>query len=325
MVTYFLSENDVVAYLRDFFERYGRLDPIPTVWCPVTLSGVSLMKKMLPLVEEFHPNLAETITLAPVQVESGKSVHFEGTSEDDIRGKSVLLFDSSMHTGDTMRSCVKEAKKLGASAITTYSLVIKRGSSLVPTFWGVMIDDTDRIYFLLDRIPNGRLNAEPAADMAGNNKKISSVHLERLCEDHINREPITCGLKCLDRVSWGDRHFDMQAGENGACTYVLVNGSETIGYMSLHFANPISLFITEIAIDQRFEGRGYGGILMRFADTLARQSNCTWVRLNAVEDKVSFYEKFDYRLISGRAPISLDDKKYYPMEHKVVYNWLKPA
>jgi hypothetical protein len=59
---------------------------------------------------------------------------------------------------------------------------------------------------------------------------------------------------------------------------------------------------------------------MRFADTLARQSNCLWVRLNAIENKVEWYKKFGYSLIGGRVPISLDDKKYFPMEHKIIYH-----
>jgi GNAT superfamily N-acetyltransferase len=121
----------------------------------------------------------------------------------------------------------------------------------------------------------------------------------------------------------------MQAGEHKECTYVLQTGSGIVGYLSLHFSDPTCLFVTEIAVDKKYQskgkgknqrkGKGYGAILLRFADTLARQSNCLWVRLNAIEEKIPFYKGFGYRKIPGRKPIVLDNKKYFPMEHKVVY------
>jgi ribosomal protein S18 acetylase RimI-like enzyme len=91
-----------------------------------------------------------------------------------------------------------------------------------------------------------------------------------------------------------------------------------IGYLSLHFSDSTSLFITEIAVCETQQGNGYGPILMRFADNLARQSDCLWVRLNAIENKIGFYEGFGYKKIPGREPIKLDGEVYYPMEHRVM-------
>jgi GNAT superfamily N-acetyltransferase len=321
MVTHFLSTDEVRAYLRDFLLRLERLEPIPTVWCPVTVSGTTLLKEMLPLMQVDHPDLAKKISVVAVSVnKEDKSIKFETKNpESDITNKNVLLFDSSMHTGGTMRRSVTEALRLGAANVATYSLVMKRGSCFIPTFWGVMIDDTDRVYFLLKKIPNGRLDAGPEKDKDGNPRKSSYVHIQRLCEDHLKAKHINCGVISLDRVTWGDRHFDMQAGEHKECTYVLQTGGNIVGYMSIHFSDPNCLFVTEIAVDETCKKKGYGAILMRFADTLARQSDCLWVRLNAIEQKIGWYEGFDYRQIPGRPPIVLDDEKYFPMEHKVVY------
>ena len=319
MVTYFLSIDDVRAYLRDFLSRLERLDPIPTTWCPLTLSGTNLLKEMLPLMREFHPELAKKISVVAVGVDSTtRAIKFETSSpQEEIANKSVLLFDSAMHTGGTMCRSVAEAIKLGASNVATYSLVVKRGSNFIPTFWGVMIDDTDRIYFLLDKIPNGRLDVGPDKK-DGSERKIFCVHIQRLSEGHLSNPKVKCGVSSLDRVTWGDRHFDMQSGDHRECTYVLQTRSEIVGYMSLHFSDPSCLFVTEIAVDTTQKRKGYGAILMRFADTLARQSNCLWVRLNAIENKISFYEGFDYKKTPGREKIKLDDEVYWPMEHKVV-------
>jgi len=333
MVTYFLSNDEVRAYLCDFLVRLERVDPIPTVWCPLTLSGTNLLKQMIPLMKEDHPELAKKVSTIGVGIKN-KTVKFETKfPERDIANKCVLLFDSSTHTGGTMRRCVAEALKLGASNVATYSLVIKRGSCFIPTFWGVMINDTERIYFLLDKIPNNRLDSGPEKDKAGKDRKISCVHIAHLSEDHLKKPKVKCGVISLDRVTWGDRHFDMQAGENKECTYVLQTGSKIVGYMSVHFSDSTCLFVTEVAVGKKYQskrkgknqrkGKGYGAILMRFADTLARQSNCRCVRLNAIEGKIPFYKGFGYRRIPGRKPIVLDNEKYFPMEHKVVYLPLK--
>ena len=218
MVTYFLSDDEVRAYLRDFLVRLERLDPSPTVWCPVTKSGTALLKRMIPLMKNDHPELAKKISTVGVGIKN-KTVKFETEfPESEIANKCVLLFDSSMHTGGTMRRCVAKAIRLGASNVATYSLVIKRGSCFIPTFWGVMIDDTDRIYFLLDKIPNGRLDYGPEKDKSGKDRKISCVHIVRLCEDHLKTKLVNCGVISLDRVTWEDRYFDMQAGEHKECT-----------------------------------------------------------------------------------------------------------
>ena len=270
------------------------------------------------MVAKHHPELAKKITVVPVGIDSKtNAVKFEIDSPEQIANKSVLLFDSAMHTGRTMARCVNEAIKLGASNITTYSLVMKIGSYFIPTFWGVIIDDVDRIYFLLSKIPNGRLDSGPELNKDGTKRKIPSVFIRRLCEEHIKVPQVKSGVNSLDRVTWGDRHFDMQAGDHKECTYVLQTVSEIVGYMSLHFSDQTCLFVTEIAVDVSQAKKGYGAILMRFADTLARQSNCSWVRLNAIENKIPYYRGFGYEITPGREKISLDDEVYWPMQHKI--------
>jgi GNAT superfamily N-acetyltransferase len=320
MVTYFLSIDEVRAYLLDFLIRFQRLDPMPTIWCPITRSGKNLLRQIDILMKEYYPELAKKISVVYVEAKQNSPVRFVTENpREDINQKGVLLFDSAVHTGRMISECVAEAIKLGASHVSTYSLMVKRGSRFIPTFWGIMINDTDRIYFLLDEIPNLRLDAGPNKK-DGIPKKIHCVHIQRLCESLLKKTAIECGVDALDRVTWGDRHFDMVAGGHDECTYVLQMGDEIVGYLTLHLSEPRCLVITEIAVDKKQQGKNFGGILLRFADSLARQSNCVWVRLNAIENKIGYYEDFDYKTIPGRDPIQLDDIKYFPMEHKVIYH-----
>jgi hypothetical protein len=81
---------------------------------------------------------------------------------------------------------------------------MKAGASFVPTIWGVTIDETDRAFFLLDEIPNHRLDA-------GNpEKKQPPVHVERLDQRHKDRPAVTSGVESMDRPKWSDRLFQMR-------------------------------------------------------------------------------------------------------------------
>ncbi|MGB7748416.1 MAG: GNAT family N-acetyltransferase [Verrucomicrobiia bacterium] len=89
------------------------------------------------------------------------------------------------------------------------------------------------------------------------------------------------------------------------------------GYLSLHFSDDKCLFITEIAVDEK-QKKGFGAILMRFADTLARQSNCLCVRLNAIENKITFYEGFG-ALLGCFVAGSVAKLK---LKNRVVFRWI---
>jgi GNAT superfamily N-acetyltransferase len=295
------------------------------------VSGVDLLDEMRLLMKKRHAELPKNILFIPIRVnkDDGRIIFAAESPETHIANKNLLIFDSSMHTGGTMCRAVNEAIKLGASNIVTYSLVIKKGSCFIPTFWGMTIDDTDRIYFLLNEIPNSRLDSGPERYTAGKYRKIPYVHIERLSKEHLKKPSVKCGVRSLDRVTWSDRYYDMQSGEHNGCTFVLQTGACVVGYMTFHFSSPDCLLVSEIAVDKKYQskgkgkqrrkGKGYGAILIRFADTWARQCNCRWVKLNAIEQKIPWYKSFDYELILGRDPIVLDDEKYFPMQHKVVY------
>lgn len=78
--------------------------------------------------------------------------------------------------------------------------------------------------------------------------------------------------------------------------------------------------LDEIVTDPELRSLGYGGILMRFADTLARQGKCRVVRLLAIKSKIEYYEKHGYSRVGGESAIRLDDEEYQPMEKAVLYH-----
>lgn len=320
MITYFLGLEETRAYLRDFLGRLERFVAPPTVWCPVTRSGQALVKEMLGLVAQEFPNMAETVQVLPISVDHGnKSVRFLGGDPAvQLRGQSVLLLDGAIHSGGMMSRVAAEVLRFEPAELSSYALVIKRASRFVPTLWGLMIGETDRAFFLLDSIPNNRLDA--AGHNAAKTKKQPHVHIERLNDTHVKLPPVASQVPSMDRITWSDRVFQMQASEHHTCTYVLQHGAAIVGYLTVHGVEADFLMIDEIAVDQNQQKKGYGGVLMRFADTLARHADCRYVRLLGIDQQVDFYKGFEYRLLEARDPIILDAETYRLMERAVLYH-----
>src|SRR5579884_2104899 len=227
MVTYFLGEDEVLAYLRDFLERLTKFDPLPSLWCPMTRSGDAIQKLLNGLIAEKHPEIIERISVLPLDLSKDEKIVFptEQNPEKDINGKRVLLFDGAIHSGRTMSLAAAELLRLGAADVCSYSLVVKRGSSFFPTLWGLMMDETDRAFFLLSEIPNNRLHAG-ACQVENSGRSPACVHIRRLCDEHLSKEMIKSEVPSMDRVTWSDRNFDMHAGGHQRCTYLLEQGTK---------------------------------------------------------------------------------------------------
>jgi len=81
--------------------------------------------------------------------------------------------------------------------------------------------------------------------------------------------------------------------------------------------------IDEVAVDQKHQGRKLSGTLIRFGETLARQSDCRMVRLYAVSTKVEYYKKFGYHVASEK-PIRLENEEYILMERALLHRLPEP-
>ena len=316
MNTHLLSRTAVRAYLRDLLANIQRMQPRPAVWCPMTRSGTVLLREMREIMAEELPGLASGFSIVTIDADDKGAVFFRNREPGDIEGKPVFLFDGAVHSGTKMTNCAQALFNAGAAAVLTYSLVLKHSSSFIPTLWSLSIADTDRAFFLLDAIPNNRLDAGPHQHAP------PCVHIRILSESDAASQPVESGVSSLDRVTWGDRHFDMQL-DSGRTTYLLQTATGIGGYLTVNRATPGILHVDEIVIGTAARGAGLGGILLRFAETLARQSDATFVRLHAIEERISFYEKHGYHPVPGTHALRLDAEVYRLMERPVLYH-LRP-
>jgi len=323
MNTYFLSDETICAYLRDLILRLAALEQPPELICAVTGSGVELLVLLGATIGKMQKADAEQLRAlnlsSLISASVGKSANgqivLQGLDEASVKGKRCLLIDSAVHTGRLMNRCQRQLVALGASDVMSYALVLKRGSMHIPTFWGVMIDEVDRALFSLKQIPNNRL-----ASSAEHGQQ--AVTLSLLDDEIVSMAPVVSGVPSMDRITWSDRLFDVKASpmETFTRTYVMNKASIAIGYLTVHMeSGRRNLVIDEVALDTSWQGRKLGGVLMRFACTLARHHDCRKVRLYAIDSAVNFYEGFGFKRSPGRTPLQLDSETYHPMEKSILH------
>jgi N-acetylglutamate synthase-like GNAT family acetyltransferase len=307
MNTHFLGIEEVDAYLLDFVRRLSGLAERPVVWCPLGPSGNSLAQRIFEIAAD---KVAGVRVLPAAYRRDQDQVQFEGDGAAAIRGKNVLILDSSVHSGRTMLRVVNEVCRFEPQGVCTYSLVVKNSASFVPSFWAVLIEDEDRAYFLLDEIPTQRLS-----------EKKPYLHLRKLCEADLARPPIKSSLASIDRVTWNDRYFDMMSSDGTMKTYLLETGSTVMGYLTIEFEGEGTLSVHEVAVDESQAGKSYGAALMRWADSIARHTRCKAVRLWAIENRKEFYENLGFESVSAR-PIQLSDGEKYTLMQKEILQHL---
>lgn len=321
MRTHFLGREEVDAYLRDLAHRLLHLgSERPLVWCPIGPSGGNLARELLRLDAQ-HDDWAEVkadTKVLPVTFSRETCKVEIGAQPNDLAGQDVLVLDSSIHSGSTMAAVVKELQSLGPKSLATYTLILKNSSSFIPTYWAVTIHDHDRAYFLLTRVPNNRLDPRHPRNHG---------HLRRLSEADLRAVPIVeSGVSSLDRVTWEDRWWSMQESKGGDpqhFTYLLEVGGAVVGYVTYTLSSS-SMTIDEVAVAKDLHKNKYGGTLMRWAETMARQTSCAEIVLWAIEAGVKFYQREDYQLDSSRKDMTLDGDTFKFMRKKILYHLPPP-
>ena len=323
MYTHYLGNDEVKAYLRDLANRLLVLNQaMPRVWVPIGQSGIELTKE----IEKVEPKLNTfPVEIIPAQFDRDNSqIDFEESAADKIKNQKVMVLDSSVHSGYTMQKVVQKVAAFGAGAICSYSLVLKQNSCFIPSFWGVTIGDYDRAYFLLPSLPNnhfldptvqhGQVRERPPGGPVAE----PYFHIRKLNKDDINKPPLKSGTISLDRGTWEDRYYEMKAHSERR-TYVLEVGEIIAGYVSISREdNTSTLGIEAIAVDEKYQGRKYGGALLRWAETFARQANLKRIHLWSIDKELGFYKKYKYVDVMGEEPMFLINEKYFPMSKLVL-------
>jgi hypoxanthine-guanine phosphoribosyltransferase len=289
MQTHFLSKEQVQAYLADLANRLRDMKALaPSVICPIGYSGSVLLRELYSIA----PDLIDRTLVARVANAraSGESL-FDDGGDHDFEGKRVLVIDSSVHSGMTMRGIVTGVLALGAKAVCSYTLVLKRGALFTPSFWGLMIDDHDRAYFLLKELPNNRLSVTAPY-----------VHIRKLSEADRTLPPLATGL-AFDNTTWGERYDLMAGSDRKRLTYLLEDGTRLGGWITFLIQDKY-VWVQELGIAPQANGKSahYAEALLRWAETNARHSSCEEVRVWVPASEALQYKRCGYRSIARARP-----------------------
>lgn len=286
MKTHFIGQEEVSAYALDLARKLVHLDAgFPRKWIYVGRSG-----KMI--ADELHRQLpsleADSVFVTgSLYDRATNGFAFVGAlaANDFEPGETVLLIDSAIHTGASLSRRLDALAAMGVHNVLTYSLVVKRSAELIPTYFGVLIDDWDRALFQLDIIPNNRLAERPPF---GTLRLLTKSHARAA----FGRLPAP-----FEGLSGGDLLYNDQA--YGMRTYVYELAGLIAGFVSFSTRQEI-VFIDAWATCVDHQGKGIGAATLRWAETWARASNCRSVELWAFEPAVEIYERFNYSASGGR-------------------------
>jgi hypothetical protein len=311
MQTYLISNSDVKRYAQDFLERIVLMgEHSPCAWVSLGLSGDKMLEVLDLLMEERGLETPPIITLSFDRVSD--SVTYRSVDAGEVleavekQDRPLLLVDSAIHSGKSMRRIVDHLYALGIKEIMSYSLVMKQTSEFVPTFFGLTIGAHDRAFFQLPRIPNHRLSVR---------RPIGSMRMLR--GDDVKRDFLNTETASINKMSYGDLLY--LGATQHFLTYAYEMAGSIAGIITFKVQANGFLFIELIARDVKWEAAKLGGLLLRWAETYARHSNCIGIELMAIEQEVGFYGRYYFEK-STEPPLDLGDEKYFRMTRRLLYN-----
>ncbi len=318
MRVHHLDYDTIDAYLKDFTQNRfpiarKKYPKSPVVICYIGNSGLELLERLgcinwnllecsIILRVEYERSNQETSFYTFTPTDNGKD---SPISLDHlpkfVEGTHVLVLDSLVYTGATLRSVVEMFESAGAQAVTSYGLAVRSTSMIIPNYFGFMIDHDDRALFMLKEMPNNRIMPHGC--------------LRLLSENDLTRPLVNSNVDSMDRETWCDKYYSMQANQYNK-TFIYEQGNRILAYLTLTCKQNRCLFLDAIAVDMISRGDKLGGFLMRWAETFAMHRGCQRIDMWAIDDKVSWYEKYGYSLSSEKA-LSLPDGKNVEVYRKM--------
>ena len=285
MITHFLGADEVRAFARDLGNRLESLKSnYPTAWFALGKSGENFVE----VLSEFIPTeFVDKVQVVRVSANRDTGDVKFRDSLDGIAGPALLI-DSAVHSGKSMLAATKKIAGLNLPDVITYSLVLKRNSVLVPNYFGVVIDETDRCLFQLDSIPNNRLCERQPFGV-----------LRRLDGGDTSLPFIETGEPSIDETTFSSLLYEL---EKGSHVYVCEHQNKIVGVLSFTEKSK-SIFIDLVANSASYRKKGVGAAMMRWAETWARSKKLDAVELWAIKSRVPFYQDRDFQL-TDRPPRS---------------------
>jgi GNAT superfamily N-acetyltransferase len=294
LITHFLGPDEIAGYACDLADRLLKLDgDFPRIWYLLGKSGQAFADV---LIDQLPTEKQKALRF--IRVTANRDTGRIRFHDSIVKSRlPVLLLDSAVHSGKSMLNVAQAIARMGTKDIISYSLVLKRGSVIVPNYFGVIVEETDRCLFQLPAIPNNRLCERRPFGV-----------LRELASGDTNKRFIRTGETAIDDTTFSSLLYEK---ERGSHVYVYEHGNKICGVLS--FA-----VVDLVASDKKYHGKGIGGAMMRWAETWARSRKHGAVELWAIKRRIDFYTNRRFKLI-GRE-INLAGTRFFLMRRELLYN-----
>lgn len=305
MITHYLGNQEVEGYSLDLAQRLSLLgDAFPTEWFPLGRSGWKMMQAIL---HQLPQELVERVNITGASYDRAEDrVSFQpGLDEVSFDERPVLVIDSSVHTGRSMLRLIETLIAAGARNVMSYTLVLKQGAAMVPTYFGMVVEDMDRTFFQLESLPNNRLL-----------ERVPFGVLKRISEADVRKviEPVGAPF---DDLAIGDLLYEQET--KGGNAYVYEYCGEIAGFIGFR-KKGTTLFIDAWGTAVKFRGKGVGHAMLRWAETWARMNKCEAVELWAFHGAIDTYLRYGYDFVEDRWRDLGDGQQFRIMWKPIEYN-----
>lgn len=296
MHTYLPADATIIAYLKHYLRTLDldkdteecRYRVSRIVWVPLGASGRVLLNRLLKLLpDQSLASCVETGAPTAIYDRETKKVSFSGIeSLDDSVLKSrfadreVIVLDSSVHTGSSMRELCRVIQSAGPKWVSTFTFCLKRGAIFVPNYFGILIHDWDRALFWLDAIPVNRL------DKNIYQKNIQLRRFEKQTDfDDLDRSAILG--EGYNVSEFNQKDHEGSSFFNYTCS---VNNIVT-GFLVFQWVDDkeqgVGCRIHRIRVTQDAKDLNTVLLLLRWAETCARHNRCSFIELRCADKKIS--------------------------------------
>ncbi len=325
MRVHHLDYDTIDAYLSDFtrqrfFRAREQCGNLPVVICYIGNSGRELLQRVGSidwdvldsagiLRADYERSNRKTSFYGFVPADNGKDslIPPERLSEC-VAGAHILVLDSLVYSGETLQAVMQALEKAGAGAVTSYGLAVRSTSMVIPNYFGFMIGHDDRALFLLREMPNNRIMPHGCLRLLG--------------EEDLTRPPVESGVESMDRETWCDKYYSMQANRFNQ-TFIYECANKILAYVTLTNKHDGRLFLDAIAVDAASKGKKLGGHLLRWAETFGMHHGCKNIDMWAIDNQIEWYKRYGYSLCPERK-LSLPDgdgvETYRKMTKKIIVN-----
>jgi GNAT superfamily N-acetyltransferase len=304
LTTYHLGTEEISSYLRDLAGRISGLgEARPIIWVALGNSGKKIVEK---LFNELPKELQPTIRIVDATFERAsntiKSEDLEGVVFDTK--DCILAIDDSILSGAGMLALCKLLRSKGAQDIVTYALILKRDASIIPTFFGVLLNPHDRL-LLSDELPNNELNKKPP---------FATMRALQFSDYNL---PLSDAGAPFEGLTAGDLIYDM--GARNSKTYIFEYAGEIASFISFRKIEN-SIFVDAWGTVQKYRGKGLGAPLLRWAETWAKSNGCSEIVLWAYREAIEGYSKAKFTFESEHEINLGAGQSFRVMKKAIFYN-----